>query len=681
VKVVMIAESFLPHMNGVTNSMLQMLRVFEHRGHETLVIAPQVGHTRPQEEALHGASTALLRSVPLPGYPEVRVSLAGVRQLGGLIRDFRADVAHLASPFVLGWQGLRAAESVGVPTVAVYQTDVPGYAKHYGIPAAAPALERHVARIHRAATLTLAPSSAAMEMLAASGVGRLRLWARGVDGERFHPGRRSAQWRSAIAPDGEVIVGYVGRLAPEKQVADLKAIADLPGIRLVIIGDGPSRAQLEHDLPDAVFTGFLGGDELAVALAGFDLFVHPGESESFCQSVQEALASGVPVVSTGRGGPLDLVRNSQTGWLYRPGDLADLRARVLDLVGDAGKRRAFAAAARESVTGRTWERLGEQLVGHYEDAIDLRRAGEARFVTGAGPRSAITTSARPADAAASAAATAAASPPVRVRPKRYVAVGDSLTEGLCDDSRQRPGEFRGWADRLAHLLAHGRSGADPLLFANLAVRSKRVADVVDDQLPRALTLRPDLVSVLVGGNDLVGRRERPERLADRLGAAIADARASGSDVLVVTAFTPPFPLLLGMQPRFAAFNRRLADTARDAGAIVLEFWDDSEFLDHRMWASDRVHMSSAGHRLLSYRAADALGVPDARALGELDAAMHDDSPDPASAKGRLEWLVADAVPWMARRRLGRRAGDGRSAKHDGLVPVLPGQAKASAPVE
>lgn len=575
----MIAESFLPHMNGVTNSMLQMLRVFEHRGHETLVIAPQVGHTRPPEEALHGASTALLRSVPLPGYPEVRVSLAGVRQLGGLIRDFRADVAHLASPFVLGWQGLRAAESVGVPTVAVYQTDVPGYAKHYGIPAAAPALERHVARIHRAATLTLAPSSAAMEMLAASGVGRLRLWARGVDGERFHPGRRSAQWRSAIAPDGEVIVGYVGRLAPEKQVADLKAIADLPGIRLVIIGDGPSRAQLEHDLPDAVFTGFLGGDELAVALAGFDLFVHPGESESFCQSVQEALASGVPVVSTGRGGPLDLVRNSRTGWLYRPGDLADLRARVLDLVGDAGKRRAFAAAARESVTGRTWDRLGEQLVGHYEDAIDLRRAGEARFVTGAGPGSAITTSARPADAAASAAATAAASPPVRVRPKRYVAVGDSLTEGLCDDSRQRPGEFRGWADRLA------------------------------------------------------------------------------------------------------AFNRRLADTAREAGAIVLEFWDDSEFLDHRMWASDRVHMSSAGHRLLSYRAADALGVPDARALGELDAAMHDDSPDSASAKGRLEWLVADAVPWMARRMLGRRAGDGRSAKHDGLVPVLPGQAKASAPVE
>lgn len=168
------------------------------------------------------------------------------------------------------------------------------------------------------------------------------------------------------------MIGYVGRLAPEKQVEDLAALAGIPGTRLVIVGDGPSRPTLEPLLPDAVFTGHLSGTALAETVASFDVFVHPGESETFGQTLQEALASGVPVVATGVGGPVDLVRSSIDGWLYRPGDLADLRGRVEDLVGDESKRRAFAAAARASVRDRTWEALGQQLLGHYEEARMLR---------------------------------------------------------------------------------------------------------------------------------------------------------------------------------------------------------------------------------------------------------------------------------------------------------------------
>ncbi len=192
-----------------------------------------------------------------------------------------------------------------------------------------------------------------------------------MDADLFRPERRSDTWRSRIG-DGRAIVGYVGRLAPEKQVEDLRALRDLPGVRLVIVGDGPSRAGLERALPDAVFTGHLTGSELAQAMAGFDVFVHPGESETFGQTIQEALASGVPVVATGVGGPVDLVRSSIDGWLYRPGDLSDLRARVSDLVGDPSKRAAFARAARESVRSRTWESVGDQLLAHYDDARMLR---------------------------------------------------------------------------------------------------------------------------------------------------------------------------------------------------------------------------------------------------------------------------------------------------------------------
>lgn len=377
-RVALVAETFLPQMNGVVGSLLHVLRHLQQQGHETLVIAPRHDES-PDSGALHGADLALLNSIATPGYPELRLTVTSALRLTAILRDFAPDVVHLASPFLLGWQALRAADSLGIPTVAVYQTDVPGYAQRYGIPALAPAFARHVSRIHRRATLTLAPSSSSIAELEALGVTRLRRWARGVDGVRFHPSRRDEAWRRSVAPNGELIIGYVGRLAPEKQVADLAALSGIPHTRLVIVGDGPDRAELAQLLPDAAFLGFLGGERLAQAVASFDLFVHPGENETFCQTVQEALASGVPVVATGRGGPLDLVHSSRTGWLYRPGDLDDLRSRVLDLVGDDAKRRAFAAVARDSVSHRTWSRLGDELLGHYRHAMrEGNRTGTGR---------------------------------------------------------------------------------------------------------------------------------------------------------------------------------------------------------------------------------------------------------------------------------------------------------------
>ena len=132
-KVLLLAESFLPHMNGVTHSLLQVLRHLERRGHDSLVVAPRSG---PIDHTLYGARAVLLPSMPLPSYPDVRVTLATAHRLAAVMREHRADVVHLASPFVLGWRGVLAAESLGIPTVAVYQTDIPAYAERYGVPGA-----------------------------------------------------------------------------------------------------------------------------------------------------------------------------------------------------------------------------------------------------------------------------------------------------------------------------------------------------------------------------------------------------------------------------------------------------------------------------------------------------------------------------------------------------------------
>ncbi|MEV7636540.1 glycosyltransferase family 1 protein [Pseudarthrobacter enclensis] len=367
-RIAIVAESFLPLMNGVTHSILRVLDHLQERGDEVLVIAPSA-HDGAAGDRVKGAEIHRLPAVPLAGYTNVRVAMGGVYRVKRILADYAPDVVHLASPFVLGWRAAQAAAQLGIPTVAVYQTEVPGYAARYGVPFLENWAWNRVENIHLLATRTLVPSTFALNQLRGRGIPRVRMWRRGVDTGRFSPDKRDDGWRASIAPAGHRIIGYVGRLAVEKQVEDLAALTGIPDTTLVVVGDGPQRAALEQALPGAVFTGFLGGGDLARAVASFDLFVHPGECETFCQTIQEAMASGVPVVATGRGGPLDLVENSRTGWLYEPGDLSALRGHVLDLVGDDAKRRAFGTAAHASVQDRTWPALCGELVNHYVDVI------------------------------------------------------------------------------------------------------------------------------------------------------------------------------------------------------------------------------------------------------------------------------------------------------------------------
>ncbi|MCA4135557.1 glycosyltransferase family 1 protein [Arthrobacter sp. M4] len=367
-RIAIVAESFLPLMNGVTHSILRVLEHLQERGDEVMVIAPSTSDTEVPD-VVNGAFVHRLPAVPLAGYTNVRVAMGGVNRVKRILAEYAPDVVHLASPFVLGWRAVQAAHQLGIPTVAIYQTEVPSYAARYGVPFLENWAWNRVDNIHVLASRTLAPSTFALNQLRGRGILRVDMWRRGVDTARFNPSKRSEAWRKEIAPKNQRIIGYVGRLAIEKQVEDLTAIADIPGTKLVIVGDGPQRAALQAALPRATFTGFLGGEDLARAVASFDLFVHPGEFETFCQTIQEAMASGVPVVATGRGGPLDLVENSRTGWLYKPGDLAELRAYVQDLTGDDAKRRAFGSAALASVQGRTWPALCADLVRHYTEVI------------------------------------------------------------------------------------------------------------------------------------------------------------------------------------------------------------------------------------------------------------------------------------------------------------------------
>ena len=206
----------------------------------------------------------------------------------------------------------------------------------------------------------MSPSTATAADLVARGFERVSVWGRGVDTERFDPAKRSEQLRAELAPDGELIVGYVGRLAAEKRLDLLAEVAALPGVRLVIVGAGPTEAQARRMLPTALFLGQRQGEELARLYASLDVFVHSGPHETFGNTLQEAAASGLPVVAPAAGGPLDLVEDGVTGFLVTPGDAAALADAVAKLAADwqlrtaAGHRRpaehARAAPGRPGAT-------------------------------------------------------------------------------------------------------------------------------------------------------------------------------------------------------------------------------------------------------------------------------------------------------------------------------------------
>lgn len=367
----MVAESFLPQANGVTVTVMRLLDYLADRGDEVLVLAPTPGRGKDAVDSYAGAEVRRFKAVPLPGYAEMRLSTPLVRTLEEHLRYFSPDVVHLAAPFVLGWQAIGAAQSLGLPSVAVYQTEAPTYARRYKVKQLEPLLWKRVTDIHRRATLSLAPSTYACQQLIDRGVHRVAVWPHGVDREVFAPCNRDEALRMTVAGPDEVLVGYVGRLAREKQVEDLAGLQSLKGVRLIVVGDGPRREHIQKVLNKATFTGHLGGADLTRLLASLDVFVHTGEMDTFAQTIQEAKASGVPTVAPARGGPIDLVEHGVTGFLYKPGDLQAMKRHVKQLVTDPGLRQQMGKAARESTESRTWDAVNEQITHHYSNAIEF----------------------------------------------------------------------------------------------------------------------------------------------------------------------------------------------------------------------------------------------------------------------------------------------------------------------
>jgi len=366
-RIAVVAESFLPQINGVTNSVLRILDFFQKNGHDAIVIAPE-SNGGPSEYA--GFEIIRVPAINVKGL--IPIALPQQNAKASLV-NFNPDIIHLASPALLGNYVARFARKLEIPTLSVYQTDLAGFANHYGFQLANATLNKFVGRVHSNSDRTLAPSSSACTYLNELGVPGVELWRRGVDSERFSPENRDEVLRKSLLGDrpDRTLIGYIGRLAHEKRLEDLISLDEQDDVQLVIVGDGPIRERLERKLPNAIFTGFQNGQDLARMYASLDIFIHTGQHETFCQSIQEALASGIPVIAPNSGGPIDLVEDGKTGYLINTGNPKEIK-RVVKLIqqSDAIEIRKV---TRESVVNRTWQSINQELINHYQELISNKK--------------------------------------------------------------------------------------------------------------------------------------------------------------------------------------------------------------------------------------------------------------------------------------------------------------------
>jgi phosphatidylinositol alpha 1,6-mannosyltransferase len=374
-KVVYFTESLLPHVDGVSRTLAQLFGFLERQGVDFRVCSPFV----PGPEVSWSGRVRPVRYVRFPLYPDYRVTLPRLGRIARELDAWKPDLVHLVSPTPMASRAQAWARARGVPVVSSFHTHFVSYFRYYGVPWAEGFGWRMLRRFYEKCECVYAPSESIIAELAEHGITNTELWSRGIDLARFSPDHRDAELRAmAGADENTPVLLMVSRLVKEKDMADLVEMDRIlrqrgNSYRLVLVGDGPMRGELQAALPDAYFAGHQSGEALARWYASGDVFVFPSTTETFGNVVLEAQASGLPTVVVDRGGPPDLVQPGETGFIARGNDPADLAASVEGLLRDATERARMGRQARDAARERDWSAINGRLTESYRRVIDRHR--------------------------------------------------------------------------------------------------------------------------------------------------------------------------------------------------------------------------------------------------------------------------------------------------------------------
>lgn len=370
-RLAVVTETYPPEVNGVAVTLARVVAGLRERGHEVQLVRPrQAGGADAGD-----ADTLLTRGLPIPGYPDLRMGLPGLRSLRQAWARQRPDLVHIATEGPLGFWALRTARSLGLPVTSDFRTNFHRYSAHYGIGWLQRPIAGYLRHFHNATRCTMVPTAKLRDELQAQGFERLAVVGRGVDTTLFDPARRSDDLRRrwGAGADDPVAI-YVGRLAAEKNLDALvpayeAMVAARPSTRLVFVGDGPLRETLRARCPQAVFAGPCRGEALAAAYASGDIFLFPSVTETYGNVTPEAMASGLAVLAFEHAAAAELITHRHNGCLAPMVDVADFVAQAAALASHLPRARAIGRAARRTALDLDWERIVDEIEVQFYTAM------------------------------------------------------------------------------------------------------------------------------------------------------------------------------------------------------------------------------------------------------------------------------------------------------------------------
>lgn len=374
-RIAFFTEVFFPKVDGIVTRLARTLEQLAVLGHEAIIFAP---HDPP--ESFAGHRVVRVPALPFkPWYPELFLGLPRPR-LGRELDRFKPDVVHVVNPVVLGLWGTAIAKQRNLPLLASYHTDLTQYATHLNLPILLIPGRRFLRDVHNQAHVNLCTSGPMVNTARGLGIKRVRLWPKAVDTDLYRPERGTRAMRERLTgghPDDPLML-TVGRLSLEKRLDWLYApVTQLPNVRLALVGSGPAEAEIRRRFKgtNTVFTGYLGGTELASAYASSDVFAFPSDTETLGFVAMEAMACGVPAVGARAGGIPDVINENVNGLMFTPGDLGDFTEKLGSLLFDKEKRERMGAQARLDMEKHGWRAATQALVDYYRLAMDVH----ARF--------------------------------------------------------------------------------------------------------------------------------------------------------------------------------------------------------------------------------------------------------------------------------------------------------------
>lgn len=385
-RLAIVTETYPPEVNGVALTLAKLVDGLRAANHDVQLIRLRQSRTDAvRSDSLHsGFQEVLMRGLPIPRYPELRM---GMPSKGALIRLWqikRPDLVHIATEGPLGWSALRAALYLKLPVSSDYRTNFQSYSTHYGVGFLYKPIMAYLRKFHNRAHCTMVPTQALRNSLALAGFHHLRVVSRGVDTVAFDPAHRSAPLRASwgLGPEDLAVV-CVGRLAPEKNLALLLRAFEAiehrnPRARLVLVGNGPMREELQAKCPGALFAGQLRGQALAEHYASGDLFLMPSVTETFGNVTTEAMASGLPVLAFDYAAAADLIKDGINGLVTPLGDSEAFVSASVALAAEPGLRMRIGIEARRTALELDWKRIVQNFETVLYEVMDRAQIEASR---------------------------------------------------------------------------------------------------------------------------------------------------------------------------------------------------------------------------------------------------------------------------------------------------------------